>query len=375
MKGSTQDLLDLDEAFARGEVSTDALSGRNISASLSLVLRHYHGRNDLTRAVQDLDKKEGSGNALLLEQVRSALYAGEADRAAGLLASAGTLSPLEEAEFAVEKLRLHTMRGELEQAWASSEFALGHMELLEISRMTCYQMRGSIRIRQGRFLEAVGELEKAVSLAEFFPHASSAFNSYALLVQAFAELGQNDEARRNLEVLERLLAEIEQPELWLDRLLSYLRSQSHARRASGEFALAVSSLTEAEEVAAWLGDKFTRARCESEIVAIGQEHGFREGSAKSVFHFSGWSYLPERDLILIRFPKRIVRLGHSPLSRKVLLALADKKKTCSELFEQIWNLSYDSERHGTFLRSNLSKIRKLLPKGALQVVDGEIYLV
>jgi hypothetical protein len=263
------------------------------------------------------------------------------------------------------------MQGDAEKTIGSADAALTCRELSDLSRMTCLQLKGHAKIIQKKFDEAIEHLLIAVEIAGLFGKASSAFSAKAFLVQAYSELAQFALARKYIGILQSDLAALPQDELWVDRLLTAVRAEVHLHRREGSVSLEKRALDEALELSRWLGDQTTEKKCTDELTAL-KSAGIAD---RSVYPYKGWAFLPGRGLLLIYSPKEAIRLEKkSPMARDILGALSERPYLMHELFEKIWRMTYHPLRHETHLRAAISKVRKLLPTGALQVRDGVISL-
>jgi hypothetical protein len=161
---------------------------------------------------------------------------------------------------------------------------------------------------------------------------------------------------------------IDQNELWLDRLLTLIRAETHYHRCLNDLPSLVAALVEAREIARWIGDTTTLRKCNRELSEVPIY------SSCAVATFAEWSYLPARSLILEYFPKRVRRLKLNSQLSKALEILSSGPVPVDTFFEKMWSIPYHPERHGTHLRATLSNLRRLLPKGALLHADGKITL-
>ncbi len=337
---------------------------------MSHFLRSFRGCSDFLTVFPQAPRDEF---ALSLECLRNSLFSGDLSQSEILLTQIRPESEVEKAELAVELCRFHIFKGRIDDAIAVSEQALQSPELSDLSRMTCFQMRGHCRILQANFSEAILELKRAVLLADTFDHASSAFSARAFLAQAYAEIGDRSEAQKIIDSLKTHLETLSSDELWLDRLLIVIRAEIQSHRVFEERAQWYSKALEAREISLWLGDKITLNKCENELKQLAEKSS-GELSASPVLHFSGWEYFPSKDLILIHFPRKISRIAKNPVARRILQLLAQGPISSEDFFERIWKVKYHPERHGTHVRATLSKVRKLLPAGALVVESGFVII-
>lgn len=371
-KQALQKMLEIETTLAKG-TKKDLVIGTDESSTAAVVsyfLRHYRGRSDLASAINtavDLSFVEA------LETARTYLATGSLEEAEKCLYSIQPKDSAELAEYQLEYFRLRFFQGNLDDALAISDDLLSLSELSEISRMTCFQLRGHCWIMKSEFKKAVLELTRAVALAGVYPAARSAFSASALLVQAHAELGERKEAEILLQALQQRLSAFE-GELWIDRLLIVLRAEALFCRSFSEHERCLNALIEAKELASWLGEKITVRRCEAELAELLKKAPLKAPQAASVYHFAGWCYFTRLNIVLGLFPKQIFSFQESPLVKKILITLSHGPLDAEAFFAAIWGFSYIPERHYTHLKATLSNVRKSLPKGALIFKNGIISL-
>ena len=337
-------------------------------AAMSVFLRDYRARGDLSSLLSR--EKAPKRSPETLEKIRNALQQGNLELAGSLLRRLRPRSDLEAAEFGLEQVRLQLFSGNFDLALEISEALLSNPALTDLSRMTVHQLRGHCLIQTQQYAMAIEELKFAETLSELFPQAASGFAALAFLVQAHSELGNVEAALQVLRTLQGRVNSLSDPEIQLDRLLTLIRAEVHLFRCLGKDDRRLAALEEARRIALWISDQVTVEKCDRELdtLRIPRE-------APSVSEFSGWTYLAGRSLILRSAPhKMIISLESKPVLNRVLQALARGPIAESDLFRGIWGTSYHPEKHGTHLRVTLSNLRKLLPKGALEVADGVVYL-
>jgi tetratricopeptide (TPR) repeat protein len=360
-------MIQAEEFLAQGHAdslpfdSADSAAG----ATVSHFLRHYRARPDLAGAVNSTQEESFLQQ---IEEVRTLLAAGDLEQAETVLSSISPSSNYETAEYELEWFRLRVFQARFSDALEISKTLLRNQDLSEISRMTCLQLRGHCLIQQRQYQEAIIELQRGSALAGVYGRASSAFSIHAFLVQAYAEAGQSEEAFRVLSSLRARIGFIDQNELWLDRLLTLIRAETHYHRCLNDLPSLVAALVEAREIARWIGDTTTLRKCNRELSEVPIY------SSCAVATFAEWSYLPARSLILEYFPKRVRRLKLNSQLSKALEILSSGPVPVDTFFEKMWSIPYHPERHGTHLRATLSNLRRLLPKGALLHADGKITL-
>jgi tetratricopeptide (TPR) repeat protein len=367
-----KELIEAEEALAQGESRAPVVSNSNSAhAKMSLFLRDYRSRPDYAQLLTF----PKTGNFVeTLESMRNALSTGDCSLAEAKLLELHPESDLEAAEAGIEHGRLLIYQNRIDEALSSLSELLNNPELTDLSRMTCLQMRGHCLILKRDYPQAVRELKLAATLSEFFPRAASSFSARAFLVQAYAELKLEEEAYHALSSLRSQLESLDDPELALDRMLTLIRAEVHLHRCFNQTAEKLYALYEAKEISRWLDDGITLERCKSEITDALAAIDTHEKLEIPVHEFSGWIFLPKRQLILGKAPKTISRLNKKPVLNQVLLALARGPLEMDQLFEQVWKARYHPEKHGTHMRVTLSNLRKMLPKGALEVEGGVVSL-
>jgi tetratricopeptide (TPR) repeat protein len=382
-KNTLQDHIRHEEALARGERIALSLQsdGQSAQAVVAHFLRAFKGRQDFADVVIPSPEREAD-LAAKLEKIRNYLYCGDTEAAESILLP--ILSEDAYGEFSLELARVRLFQSRLTEALNAVDRALSHSALGDASRMTCHQLRGDILIRLGRTSEGIEDIKKAIALAEVFNLASSAFSAHAFLVKAYVELGEGENARSALRVLKAQLESVEcvrSEEIWLDRLLTVIRTEAHLYKASEVASSGTQpwhvALAEAHAIARHLGDMTTVRRCENEAGAEVDFATLEIDGRKIVNSLNGWTYLPYRELALISAPRGILRLDSRPVMQKILLELISASGGIEKdvLFERAWNIKFDSERHSAHLLATLSKFRKLLPAGALQLNEGKVRLV
>jgi tetratricopeptide (TPR) repeat protein len=382
-KNSIQELVRHEEAFSKGEQIALSLrsEGQSAQAVMAHFLRAFKGRQDFADVVIP-SAERGEDLAERLEKIRNSLYCGDTDAAESMILP--VLSEDAYGEFALELARVRLFQSRLVEALSAVDRALQLTALGDASRMTCHQLRGDILIRLGRTREGIEDIKKAIALAEVFNLASSAFSAHAFLVKAYVELGDPESARSALRVLKSQLESpecIKSDELWLDRLLTVIRTEVHLYKESEVASRGTQpwhvALAEAHAIAQHLGDQLTIRRCESEAGSEVKFELLAIDGRRVVNSFNGWRYLPFRELALISSPRGVLRLDSRPVMQKVLLELISSPNGLDKhlLFERAYNIRFDSERHSAHLLATLSKFRKLLPPGALQLSDGKVRLV
>lgn len=382
-KNSLQELIKHEEALSKGQgialsLQSDAKSAQAVMANF---LRAFKGRQDFAEVVIPAEQRDAD-IAEKLEKIRNHLYRGDSESAESILLP--ILSDETHGECSLELARLRIFQNRLLEALNAVDRSLGQANLGDVSRMTCYQLRGDILIRLGRPKESIEDLKRAIALSEVFNVASSAFSAHAFLVKALSELGELENARAAFRTLRAQLESLEcvhSDELWLDRLLTVIRTEVHLHGATQErlhgIPMRYVALAEAHAIAQHLDDQTTARRCVSEAGADIKLDQLAVQGRKIVNLLNGWRYLPYRELALIQSPRSILRLDSRPVMQKILLELVSVPDGMDkdDLFQRVWNLEFDSERHSPHLLATLSKFRKLLPAGALQLSDGKVRLV
>ncbi|MCK5072424.1 MAG: hypothetical protein KAQ98_03295 [Bacteriovoracaceae bacterium] len=359
--------------------STDTIvlnTKKNGSEILSYYLRAYRGRLDLASIVGQSKKRPDFLS--ILEQIRTELKKGNFKKAETLIVKTTPNNELEKIELFLELTRLLIHKGKYEEAVRISDNVVNLTTTPPVSRMTLYQTRGHAYIALGDFNKAIKELESAITLSEVFPNASSGFSARTFLVKAYTELEKEDEAKQSCDILNKLLLDFKQNEIWLDRLLSVLRAEYTYYRKFGCPIDAIIRLKEAEQISIWLEEKDTAKRCMEDMKQcfneLSPEQEKQHKINNAILCFSGWQYFPRLNLILTISPKKIETLNDSPITKKILLELAERPLSNDDFFKKIWNIDYKIQQHAGHIRSTLSKIRKKLPKESLTVSDGIIYL-
>lgn len=363
-KTTAEKVIQIEEQLGRGETDLKiGVHGDEAPAVISHFLRAYRSRTDLAEIMP-----RSNDFSSQLERMRNFLASGDLVSADSLLQKMKAGNDFEAAELALETFRLRFFQGRQEEALSISESLLENPYLSEISRMTCYQLRGSLFLQRKEYEQAIDELKLAATLAEIYVLASSAFSTRAFLVQAYVEVGKVTEAQDTLESLRLSLSAIAQSELWLDRLLTVIRAECHFYRVTKNFERWKSAAFEGSILSDWIGDRITKEKCEKEL---------RDNLISVPFSatlFSGWAFLPERGLVLHMSPKKIIRVEHSPVALKIFTLLSGQALPADMLFEKVYGFRFSTERHSNHLRAILSKLRRLLPAGALAVKDGIISL-
>lgn len=332
--------------------------------ALSYFLRATNGRSDLAKLVQ-VTAPESFTNSI--EKIRTAVYEGNYDLAQSLASALSCSTEIEKAELNVELARIALYTNKTELSLELIKSCLSASELSITTKITLLQMQGHALLSAQRHSEAIESLKSAVTMATVFPNLSSSFSARAFLVRAYAELKQFSNAEFELFCMSQQLSKIEQSEMWLDRTLTFLRAKSIHLKEKNSLLERNAILQEAAEIAKWLGDKGSELKSRGEILG--------DDIKGIVLRFSGWSYLPQLDLILNYETKKIDFLKDSPIAKKVILVLSGGGISSDKLFERVWGLKYEQDRHAVHLRAMLSKMRKKLPSNTLQVKDGVVFIV
>jgi tetratricopeptide (TPR) repeat protein len=387
-KNDLQELIRHDEALSKGEDVTLSLQRDNPStqAVVAHFLRAFKGRQDLA-GITIPSNDQNSDLADQMEKIRNAIYRGDSEMAETiLLPILSDESILEEVlgECLLELSRVRLLQNRVDAALAAIDRALKLATLGDLSRMTCLQIRGDIQLRLGNPREAVEDLMRAIDLSKKFKAASATFSAHAFLVKAYVVQGELESAHHALGSLKLQLESAEcsnSDELWLDRLLTVIRTEAHFLKAVHEkdrnllpwqFALA-----EAHTISLHLGDQATLQRCINEAGPDVHFESLTCEGRKVVNSLNGWCYLPFRKVALIQYPRSILRLDTKPVIQKILYALIFSAQGLDQdvLFKQVWDRELASESDLAKLLAALSKVRKFLPPGAVQVTDGRVKLV
>ncbi|MEK6705023.1 MAG: hypothetical protein AAB116_17075 [Candidatus Poribacteria bacterium] len=347
-------------------------SNPNTRASLSHFLRAFCGRADLAQASL---LKQADDYFHKLEDVRTALFMDQLGTAQSLLTNLEPKTAYELAEKNIEETRLAIFNGDLLKALSISGSTLKSEALKPVSRLVLIQLRGHAYLMLKQPYQAIEELQRANGLIQLYPLASSSFSIGAFLVQAYTEITDKENAEHELNKLFANINNLKKDGLWLDRLLTGLRSECHYLRKFGNDLERYVRLLEAKEIARWLNDVGTQKKCKAELNEILGTNKEVGASKNKVHIFHLWSYLERQELILSYAPKRIQILYDRPIAKKILNTLSTRSSiSLQDLFKVVWDLELNQERYNQHLRAIISKIRKLIPDGTLQVKNGFICL-
>jgi tetratricopeptide (TPR) repeat protein len=377
-KSSIAILNQQEATFAKGskEKSIVDLSSSSAAEVLSMYLRAFKGRRDYASLAIGTDKYSFG---LIIENIRNLIYAGNLD-AAGIAIQNGfsnlNLNEEEFNEINLEAARIAVRQNRFDESLQILNDILASGVVGDVTRLSALQLKGHCLIESKVYQEAIITLQDALALGQIYNAASSAFSARAFLAIAYCHEKNFVAAQIILQEMEREVSVIKDESLWADRTLTLLRTKIKYCKAMGESQNPerIKLLTEASQIAQWLGDSHCQRQCEEEILECGTE-GAHFIDREILNSFSGWIYLPRLQVILTARPLKIERLDTSPVAEKIIKLICRGEQNLDKLFEAVWNLPFDTDRHGTHLRATLSKVRKLLPEGALVVKHGAVNLV
>ncbi len=223
-------------------------------------------------------------------------------------------------------------------------------------------MLGQTHYSLGQFSQAEEHLTKSMDFLEFFPFARSAFVAGAHLIKLKSELKKFNEAQSVITFLEKKCKQVDQDETWLVRSLLLNRGKCHYFFHMGQMDERETCLLESFFIAEWVKDKLILRKCSQEL------------ADKTPSPDRNLNLLPLSGVLLIKNPRKVIRLAEHPVLVKIVALLLQGAQTSEQVFEKVWELKFDKERHDQHLRSTLSKLRKKLPPDTLVVKDGKIYL-
>lgn len=331
----------------------------------SYIFSSYMGRHDLATAVLALPSQDFISK---IEKIRNALFFNELELAEKLLAEVTPQSPEEVSELLLERCRLELFKGNFETMFNMSEQLLRNPALTPWSRVTVHELRGQSLINLERVLEAIHELRYAVSIDKLYQTTDSGFTAQATLAVCYSKLNKMTNAERELEATKALLRALPHDGVYVERLAKTLRAEKFYFEAKEDFTSAIENLREAKSIYEWMNDSEMRDRCIADLERLKNA----VAPERKTFDFPTWKYLSRHALILVMTPKSIIDLSNSELNQKILNIVCSKPIEISELFLKVWDLNYVKHRHETHLRAALSKLRKVCPADAIQVVQGVV---
>lgn len=318
-------------------------------------LRAWRGRSDLSESI--LNQGESEIFLSHLNKIRELLRNDELSDALALIESTTYSCELERIELELERCRYYLFSKKYNSVIEISTRLLANDSTPAQTRMTLLQVSGIAKIYSGQALSAIADLEAAIELSHILPTAPSAFGSYTVMSQAYSCLGQQAEAIRFLKMAESILDQVNENEIWIERLVNLMRSR--VRYAcyfdSRENYIKTTQLTKL--IANWLGAKVISRLCDEDL----------DSTPYTIlgYSFLGGLYVPELKIALLNHPKKVVRFTEAPQTSQILEILCKGDMTKSELFEKVWGFRYDESLHDVHLRNMLSKLRKKLPEGVL----------
>jgi hypothetical protein len=368
-------IFKIEEAFALNRREPLQLSFDSSSAAVASFFLRRNGRADLSRGVLAL-QPENSEFGLLLERVRTHFSQGDLIRAKAELGKIRPKGSLESAEIALEKCRLATAENRHSEAIQEATLALELPEVQPWTRMTLYQVRAHSCLELRDLAGARRDLWDARSIADLFPLMSTTISILRFMVKVEVLDGQFIAAENHLKLLLSIFSELPLTERWIDWRLTALRAEADFFASVNQGSRRTQALQEGIEISRWIGDRVTQKKCEDELRDTLSATYSQPSPELQVLSRPSWSYLPRFALILRHSPKAFHTLEDSPVTRSLLEELL--RHDClpnSEIFQRVWKLKFNKERHDSHLRNALSKLRKVLPKGALIQTDSQVRLL
>ncbi len=349
---------------SKGSLSLDTA---NESAEIvTYYLRTFRGRKDLAQTLHAITK-EGSFVSQL-EAIRNLLAERKLGPAKEIIDTCRPENAIEECELFLETARYYYFVKSYERCNETLDKILSCAEALVPTWMTAFQLKGVALYDLGQVDGAIESLKKSIQLLDLIPHTPSGVIATAHLIKILSEQQRFEEAKNYICFLENTIEGIEQSEAKLLRLLPLMRAKFHFYKNMAEPKAAFAYLQESLQVAAWLDDHEMLDKCRSDLSALASSE------QSSVLNGEGWTFLPNAQWLLVSASRKPYELSSKPLLQQILTLLFKGPISEENFFSQIWGLNYKPEKHSPHVRATLSKLRKLLPVGALKSTDGVVVL-
>ncbi len=358
--------LNAEKQLSSKPTSTTTLDDHSVAA---MFLRDFRGRTDVATITLSQSSKNFSST---LEKVRNLITTGYSMAAQTELEKLVPSNEAERFELAIAQMKIYELqRNFVAITRIGQKFFENKHHASLVSQMTFLQLLAQAEHMQERHDRALVFLNEAKDISTLYPHALSASQVRAFLVKIYSELGKHREAQHELGILRSSLrGSTIINGAYLDRLYAVLRAQYHFYKNTQQVDGAVSSLLSGLELAKWLEYTHCIAQCNADLKAI-NNHDFE----LKVYRFENWSYLPEEDLILAFNPRDLHSLRDKDLMKTTISLLAKHQSLSNEeLFHRVSGREYRKDSDDNYLRSLLSKVRKLLPDGALSYANGRVWM-
>ena len=363
-------LIEKESCLAMGK-SNELLNINSIDAFelVSMILRTEKGHSKLADAITNNSPENTLG--LKIETIRNYFCLGNIDEIKKILNEIRSeVNYIFDVEVEMEYTRYLVFTQQFELAIQHSDDILNRTPMSPLTRMTIYQLRGHSLISLGNYSSAILELEKAINIGIVFPRARSFFSALGFIVLANTKIKNKEQALYFLNILKSNLDQLQGEDLWPTLFIVYLRSQSHFEEFNQNFTQKYKVLKTCMQIALWLNDKINYEKCKSEILNL----NMYKSAEKFIFQFSNWVFISSENLILHFETKTYYKLDNYPLIVKMINLLCEGEISYDDFFESIWNQKYSYDLHNGHVRSYISKIRKFLPKGSLEVKSEVIRL-
>lgn len=353
-------ILNSEIDFSQGQKVEINTLDENDTHLVQHFLRHYRQ--------QYLNIQNEKGNLQIsLENLRNYIKMGDLDQShieiqniEPQIDSNNVLYP----EFLLEKARFFLLiKNEFEALKITAEI-LSKNGVSSLTKMTTCQLRADLYFKIGDLSSAEQNARKAVVESLRFPIASSRFSAIGFLIIILGHQGQLDEASRWLQNLRSLVDGIKQDNVWLDRMLILQRTYFRYYSINGEVHRALGHLSISKELAQWSGEQELVQRC----INDGHEQQVLD-FAPEIYEKGHLTWIPSISVLLDKANNIFYRLQPESVQVKMLHCILTQVKNSEQMFESIWGLSYDKERHSSLLRTHLYQLRKKIP--GLKLVENE----
>lgn len=353
MTSSTKKYLKNEANLASGKKIIIDPSNSDDSATVQHFVRHY-------RKESIHIKNESTNESNLLENIRNFIKYNQLKEAENAIEQLDLNYISEELkpEFHLESARLFLFQSQYIKSLEFTAKVICHPLASNLTRVTAHQLNADIYLRLDDLYGAEENALIAVKSSKKFKLLSSRFTSLGFLAVIQNLMNKKLDLEKTIEIFQKEISMIQNIDTWIDRSVYLYRTLYRIHLHNNDLDISYKNLTYAHLFSQVSLNINVLKQCETDLLQFDKKNDIPNQYIKFINHYF---WVPELKMIGSTENNKIVRFKENSRRSQILNLIFENQLEFDYIFESIWKMNYNKDKHSNLVRNHLFLINKEWP--------------